>query len=99
MNADILVACGILHNFVIERSTRESGSYFTSPTSMAPSGFEYLPTRVEDREDSDSFLESTVFQTSNARNVIVGYINHQNFVRPTYNVMRNSGTVKKKMTM
>jgi len=93
MNADILVACGILHNFVLERSTRESDSYFTSPTSMAPSGLEYLPTRVEDHEDSDSFLESTAFQTGDARNDIVDYINHQKFVRPTYSVKRNSGEV------
>jgi len=60
---------------------------------MATNGFEYLPTRVENREDSASFLESTGFQISNARNVLVDYINHQNFVRPTYNMMRNSGDV------
>ena len=27
-----------------------------------------------------------------ARDIIVDYINHQHFVRPTYNVIRNSGS-------
>ena len=53
----------------------DSDWYFTSPTSMTPSEFEYL--RVEDREDSTSFLESTHFQISNARNATVDYINHR----------------------
>ncbi len=60
---------------------------------MAPSGFEYFPTRIEDRDDSSSFIESTVFQACYARDIIVGYINHQTFVRSTYNIIRNSESV------
>ena len=60
---------------------------------MGLSGFEYLPTRIEYRDDSDSFIESSALHACYARDIIVDCINHQNFVRPTYNVIRNSGSV------
>ena len=60
---------------------------------MPLNGFDFLPTRIEDRDDSVSFIESSVLHACHTRDVIVDYINHQNFVRPTYNVTRNSGSV------
>ena len=92
MNSDILVACARLHNFVIERN-----NVVMEPVSrisgMQPTGFEYLPTRIEDREDSDSFIASSAFQNSTARDIIVEYIDSQNFIRPRYNMVRNTGNV------
>ena len=47
-----VVACGRLHNFDLVYNDSEPDQPCYSSPSM-PSGFEYLPTRVEDREDVD----------------------------------------------
>jgi len=93
MNSKILVACGKLHNFCIDCCANESDLLPTSTNCMPLNGFDFLPTRIEDRDDSVSFIESSVLHGCHVRDVIVDYINHQNFVRPTYNVIRNSGSV------
>jgi len=54
---------------------------------------EYLPTRVEDREDVDDFVESSVLGASRNRDIIVDYIRHEKFTRPTYNLARNAGNI------
>lgn len=43
--------------------------------------------------DKEVCLHPRSVHACHARDVIVDYINHQNFVRPTYNVIRNSGSV------
>ena len=75
MNSNILVECSKLQNFCIDPITRETDLLFTSTIRMASSRFEYVSTRIED--DSNSFIESTVFQACNARDINVDYINHQ----------------------
>ena len=64
---------------------------YSSPS--MPCGFEYLPTRVEDREDVDDFIESSVLGASRNRDIIVDYIRHEKFTRPTYNLARNAGNI------
>ena len=91
-NSDILVACGRLHNFVLVYNDSEPDQPCYSSPSM-PSGFEYLPTRVEDREDVDDFIESSVLGASRNRDIIVDFIRHEKFTRPTYNLARNAGNI------
>ena len=93
MNSKILVTCGKLHNFCIDCCANEPDLLPTSTNCMPLSRFDYLPTRIEDRDDSDSFIAPSVLRACYARDVIVDYINHQNFVRPTYNVIRTPGSV------
>ena len=58
-----------------------------------PSGFEYRPTRVEDRDDVDNFIENSVLGTSRNRDSIVDFIKNEKFTRPRYNLARNAGNV------
>ena len=91
-NSYILSACGRLHNFVLVYNDAEFEQPSNSSPSM-PSGFEYLPTRVEDREDVDDFIESSVLGASRNRDIIVDFIRHEKFTRPTYNLARNAGNI------
>ena len=60
MNSKILVACGKLHNFCIDCCANEPDFLPTITNCMPLDGFDYLPTRIEDRDDSVSFIESSV---------------------------------------
>ena len=82
-----------IHNFCIDCCANEPDFLPTITNCMPLDGFDYLPTRIGDRDDSVSFIESSVLHPCYVRDVIVDYIKHQNFVRPTYNVIRNSGSV------
>ena len=91
-NSDIPVACGRLHNFVLLYNDTEFEQPYKSSPSM-PSGFEYRPTRVEDREDREDFIENSVLGTSRNRDIIVDFIRNEKFTRPRYNLARNAGNV------
>ena len=58
-----------------------------------PNGFEYRPIRVEDREDLNRFLDESVIGSSRNRSIFVDYIEHEVYKRPSYNVVRNHGSV------
>ena len=95
-NVKVLRVCASLHNFVIDHgvSTNEEAtdtSGFTSTNS--PSGFEYCPTRVEDREDLQSFLNDTERSDSVVRQVLVQFLQQNNIRRPEYNIQRNGSAV------
>ena len=95
-NVKVLRVCASLHNFVIDHgvSTNEEAtdtSGFTSTNS--PSGFEYCPTRVEDREDLQSFLNDTERIDSIVRQVLVQFLQQNNIRRPEYNIQRNGSAV------
>ena len=95
-NVKILRVCASLHNFVIDRgvSTDEEAtdtSGFASTNS--PSGFQYCPTRVEDREDLPTFLNGTNSTDFVVRQVLVQFLQQNNIRRPEYNIQRNGSTV------
>ena len=74
-NSDILVACGRLHNYVLINNDIDIEQPLNSSTSL-PSGFEYRPIRVEDRDDLEEFIENSVLGSCRNRNIIVDYIRH-----------------------
>ena len=95
-NVKILRVCASLHNFFIDRgvSTDEEAtdtSGFASTNS--PSGFQYCPTRVEDREDLPTFLNGTNSTDFVVRQVLVQFLQQNNIRRPEYNIQRNGSTV------
>ena len=92
MNSKIITACGRLHNFIIDNQVNNSEPNVRSCASL-PNGFEYRPIRVENREDLNRFLDESVIGSSRNRSILVDYIEHEGYKRPSYNVVRNHGSV------
>ena len=97
-NVKVLKACAALHNFCIDQeeededeALNEDVSSFTATN--GPSGFSYLPSRVEDRDDFEEFVQSTVKNHAIVRRVIVDFMRLNDIQRPHYNIARNSGTI------
>ena len=61
--------------YVLANNNIDIEQPLNSSTSL-PSGFEYRPIRVEDRDDLEEFIENSVLGSCRNRNIIVDYIRH-----------------------
>ena len=83
-NVKVLKACAALHNFCIdqEEDDEEEGLNHEDEISVTainrPSGFLYLPSRVEDRDDFEEFVQSTETNRAIVRRVIVDFMRLNN---------------------